>query len=92
MYRTKVMPMAPLIKPLPIASTRNVIASTLMLQRCAGCYFLVGNGEGEGGCMTHNPGYDFNDACLPLAASYWVKLAERFLSPQAAPTERTVPA
>lgn len=51
-----------------------------MLQHCPGCYFMVGNGEGEGGCMTHNPGYDFNDACLPLAASYWVKLVERFLA------------
>jgi hippurate hydrolase len=50
-----------------------------MLQHCPGCYFIVGNGDGEGGCMTHNPGYDFNDACLPLAASYWVKLVERFL-------------
>jgi hippurate hydrolase len=50
-----------------------------MLQHCPGCYFLVGNGDGDGGCMTHNPGYDFNDACLPLAASYWVKLVERFL-------------
>jgi hippurate hydrolase len=30
--------------------------------------------------MVHNPGYDFNDACLPLGATYWVKLAERFLA------------
>jgi hippurate hydrolase len=50
-----------------------------MLQHCPGCYFLVGNGDGET-CMTHHPGYDFNDECLPLAASYWVKLVERYLS------------
>ena len=55
-----------------------------MLQRCPGAYLLVGNGEGDthgsGGCMVHNPGYDFNDACLPIAASYWVQLARRFLA------------
>jgi hippurate hydrolase len=56
---------------------------SFMLQRCPGSYLLVGNGEGDthgtGGCMVHNPGYDFNDACLPIAASYWVQLARRFL-------------
>ncbi|MNG30242.1 hypothetical protein D3C84_1158250 [compost metagenome] len=50
-----------------------------MLEKCPGCYLIIGNGEGEGGCMVHNPGYDFNDECLPLAATYWVKLTERFL-------------
>jgi len=51
-----------------------------LLEECPGCYLIIGNGDGEGGCMVHNPGYDFNDACLPLGASYWVKLAERFLA------------
>jgi len=51
-----------------------------LLEECPGCYLIIGNGAGEGGCMVHNPGYDFNDACLPLGASYWVKLAERFLA------------
>lgn len=54
------------------------------LQQCPGSYLIVGNGVGEhhstGGCMVHNPGYDFNDAILPIAASYWEKLVERFLS------------
>ena len=40
----------------------------------------LGDTHGTGGCMVHNPGYDFNDRILPLAATYWVKLAERFLS------------
>jgi len=57
---------------------------SFMLEQCPGSYFIVGNGVGEhhgsGGCMVHNPGYDFNDAILPLAATYWVRLAERFLS------------
>jgi hippurate hydrolase len=52
---------------------------SFMLEQCPGCYLIVGNGDGEGGCMVHNPGYDFNDACLPLAATYWVKLVERYL-------------
>lgn len=50
-----------------------------VLEKCPGSYLVIGNGEGEGGCLLHNPGYDFNDACLPIGASYWVKLVERFL-------------
>lgn len=54
---------------------------SFMLQACPGCYLIIGNGEGEqGGCMVHNPRYDFNDAILPIGASYWVKLVEKFLS------------
>ncbi|OVZ56863.1 amidohydrolase [Pigmentiphaga sp. NML080357] len=57
---------------------------SFMLEQCPGSYLIVGNGEGDshgtGGCMVHNPGYDFNDRILPLAATYWVKLAERFLA------------
>ncbi|MBB4225863.1 M20 aminoacylase family protein [Variovorax guangxiensis] len=59
---------------------------SFMLERCPGSYLIVGNGEGDthgtGGCQVHNPGYDFNDAILPIAASYWVRLARRFLAPQ----------
>ncbi|MBS0448892.1 MAG: amidohydrolase [Proteobacteria bacterium] len=51
-----------------------------MLEKRPGCYLTIGNGDGEGGCMVHNPGYDFNDAILPIGASYWVKLVERFLA------------
>jgi hippurate hydrolase len=50
------------------------------LEKVPGCYVFIGNGEGsEGGCMVHNPGYDFNDAVLPTGASYWVRLAESYL-------------
>ncbi|HKT96009.1 MAG TPA: M20 aminoacylase family protein [Paraburkholderia sp.] len=52
---------------------------SFLLERCAGSYLIIGNGDGEGGCMVHNPGYDFNDDCLATGAAYWVKLAERFL-------------
>ena len=50
-----------------------------ILEKCPGSYLVIGNGEGDSGCLLHNPGYDFNDACLPIGASYWVKLVERFL-------------
>jgi hippurate hydrolase len=50
------------------------------LQKCPGCYFIIGNGDGEGGCMIHNPGYDFNDQILSTGASYWALLARRFLA------------
>ena len=45
-----------------------------------GCYVWIGNGTGEGGCMLHNPHYDFNDDILTLGASYWVRLAEHLLA------------
>jgi len=53
-----------------------------------GCYFLIGNGDGDhrmgghgaGPCMLHNPSYDFNDELIPLGGSIWVQLAEAWLS------------
>jgi hippurate hydrolase len=54
------------------------------LEKVPGCYVFIGNGEGEqGGCMVHNPGYDFNDRVLSTGASYWVRLAEAYLAPMA---------
>ncbi len=51
-----------------------------MLERRPGCYIFIGNGLGnDGGCMVHNPHYDFNDAILPLGAAYWVELARTLL-------------
>ena len=53
-----------------------------------GCYFLIGNGDGShrdgghglGPCMLHNPSYDFNDELIPLGATLWVNLAEKWLA------------
>jgi amidohydrolase len=58
-----------------------------MLQQQPGCYVFIGNGEGGhreaghglGPCNLHNSSYDFNDALLPIGASYWVRLVEEFL-------------
>jgi hippurate hydrolase len=59
-----------------------------MLLAKAGCYAFIGNGEGDhrhpghgaGPCMLHNPSYDFNDALIPLGATYWVRLAQTWLA------------
>jgi hippurate hydrolase len=52
-----------------------------MLEACPGSYAWIGNGIGsKGGCMVHNPGYDFNDDILAIGASYWVRLAEAYLA------------
>ena len=55
-----------------------------------GCYVVIGNGEGAhretghglGPCALHNPNYDFNDELIPIGASYWVQLTERWLAPR----------
>jgi amidohydrolase len=52
---------------------------SFMLKKKPGCYIWLGNGLGEGGCMLHNPHYDFNDEVLPLGTEYWCKLVARLL-------------
>ncbi|MBP6346193.1 M20 aminoacylase family protein [Neisseriaceae bacterium CLB008] len=44
-----------------------------------GGYLFLGNGDGPGTCMIHNPGYDFNDEVIVPAAAYWASLTETFL-------------
>jgi len=52
-----------------------------MLLQKPGAYIFLGNGtESRGGCMIHNPGYDFNDQNLEVGARYWVNLASQYLS------------
>ncbi|EJE50587.1 amidohydrolase [Acidovorax sp. CF316] len=51
-----------------------------MLLKRPGSYVFVGNGDGA---SLHSPYYDFNDAILAPSATYWVRLAERFLAPAA---------
>jgi amidohydrolase len=54
------------------------------LEQKPGAYIWVGNGTAATGGMLHNPNYDFNDAVLPLGASYWVQLAESVLAKERA--------
>ncbi len=59
-----------------------------MLQAKPGAYCFIANGDGQhreighggGPCTLHNPSYDFNDALIPLGATYWVELATRWLT------------
>ncbi|HEV8031120.1 MAG TPA: M20 aminoacylase family protein [Stellaceae bacterium] len=53
---------------------------SFMLERCPGAYIQIGNGDGEGGCEVHNPGYDFNDVALPYGAALFARLVERRLA------------
>ena len=50
-----------------------------MLQARPGAYVWLGQGGGPSGCQLHNPGYDFNDAVIPLGAGYLSALVETAL-------------
>lgn len=50
-----------------------------MLQERPGSYIFIGNGNREGSCMVHNPGYDFNDEIITTGVKYWTRLVERGL-------------
>jgi len=50
-----------------------------MLEAQSGCYAWIGAGPAERGRMLHQPRYDFNDALLPLGASYFVSIVEAIL-------------
>ncbi|MEO8250667.1 MAG: M20/M25/M40 family metallo-hydrolase, partial [Burkholderiales bacterium] len=62
-----------------------------MLEAKPGAYAFIANGDGAhrdvdhggGPCALHNPSYDFNDALIPLGATYWVRLAEQWLAADA---------
>ncbi|GAB2901066.1 M20 family metallopeptidase [Paralcaligenes sp. KSB-10] len=58
------------------------------LEKVPGTYLFIGNGDGDhrmntyhgmGPCQLHNSNYDFNDALLPIGATYWSKLVEATL-------------
>jgi hippurate hydrolase len=51
-----------------------------MLERVPGAYIQIGNGDGEGGCEVHNPGYDFNDEAIPYGSALFVRLVEKRLA------------
>ena len=59
-----------------------------MLQARPGCYAFIGNGDGghrlpehgPGPCIIHNTSFDFNDEIIPIGASYFVRLAQRWLA------------
>lgn len=50
-----------------------------MLERKPGAYILIGQGDADCTHPLHHPEYDFNDAILPIGASYWATLVEQVL-------------
>ena len=60
--------------------------SFMLLER-PGAYLFIGNGDGAhresghgmGPCTLHNPNYDFNDELIPIGATFWTRLVERYL-------------
>jgi hippurate hydrolase len=50
-----------------------------MLQERPGAYVFLGQGGAQGGCLLHNPAYDFNDDVIPLGAGYLAALVEEAL-------------
>jgi hippurate hydrolase len=45
-----------------------------------GAFLWIGNGPAEHGRGLHNPGYDFNDAILPAAATCLASIAKQALA------------
>ncbi len=60
---------------------------SFMLQQKAGCYFFIGNGNGDhrslghglGPCQLHNDSYDFNDNLISIGSTVWVSLVKEYL-------------
>jgi hippurate hydrolase len=50
-----------------------------MLEKKQGAYIMLGAGDTPDAPRPHHPKYDFNDAILPVGASYWATLAEQLL-------------
>lgn len=50
------------------------------LQERPGAFVWIGNGAAAPGSELHNPGYDFNDAILPVASGWMAATAKRALA------------
>lgn len=52
---------------------------SFMLNVTQGAYLMLGGGRSPDEAGVHHPRYDFNDALLPVGASWWATLAEELL-------------
>ncbi|NIF34324.1 amidohydrolase [Enterobacter sp. Cy-643] len=52
---------------------------SFMLEEVPGCYLWLGTATGKDDYSVHHPLYQFNDACISVGATYWVRLSEAFL-------------
>jgi hippurate hydrolase len=66
-----------------VVEHRPMLASedfAYMLEARPGAYLQIGQKqEGHTPAMVHNPRYDFNDAILPIGASFFAEIVERSL-------------
>ncbi len=51
-----------------------------ILEEKPGAYLFIGNGDGVGSCMVHNPKYDFNDEAIPYGIKFWCQIVKSQLS------------
>ena len=51
-----------------------------MLQKVPGAFVMLGQAGGEAPIQCHDPRFDFNDAILPIGATFWARLVERALA------------
>jgi hippurate hydrolase len=51
-----------------------------MLQKVPGAFVMLGQQGGDDPIQCHDPRFDFNDAILPLGATFWARLVERTLA------------
>ncbi len=66
------------VQPMPLPTMGGEDFS-FMLAAKQGSYIGLGGQRGAGDPQLHHPKYDFNDAILPVGASYWATLAEQLL-------------
>src|SRR5688572_5628546 len=54
-----------------------------VLERVAGCYWLLGSANAKKGLdyPHHSARFDFDEESLPIGVQVWAKIAERFLKP-----------
>ncbi|QHE87704.1 M20 aminoacylase family protein [Hydrogenophaga sp. BPS33] len=82
----EMLPPSQVVVQTPIMAAEDF---AFMLEQVPGCYAFIGNGDGDhrdlghgaGPCVVHNTSYDFNDDLLPLGASFFVRLVQRWLGP-----------
>lgn len=76
-----------------VPRTMGVEDFASFLKEKPGNFMAIGTGRADGKEVPdlHNCKYDFNDAALPIGASYWVRLVEKALPKDAAPALPKVP-
>ncbi|MDO9436919.1 M20 aminoacylase family protein [Hydrogenophaga sp.] len=81
----EMLPASQVVVQTPIMAAEDF---AFMLEQVPGCYAFIGNGDGDhrdlghgaGPCVVHNTSYDFNDDLLPLGASFFVRLVQRWFN------------